>query len=161
MRPDIEDTAVGRALAERHAAWTARFPSEAAQAWGFVLGLSPDERLALLAHCAALTVNLVQTPLDRRPGALAHGETLARAAVLDMTSYWAPTAKAYLGQVTKARILEAVSEGVSADAAERIADLKKVPMAQAAEGLLAGTGWLPPLLRTARLAETAVQMAAE
>lgn len=54
----------------------------------------------------------------------------------------------YLGRVTKAHIVEAVAEGVSEDAARRIADMKKPDMAQAAEQLLAGTGWLPAVLRT-------------
>lgn len=39
---------------------------------------------------------------------------------------------------------------MSGEAAERIAGLKKPDMAQAAEQLLAGTGWLPSLLRTGR-----------
>ena len=34
------------------------------------------------------------------------------------------------------------------EAARRIADMKKPDMAQAAEQLLAGTGWLPTALRT-------------
>lgn len=54
----------------------------------------------------------------------------------------------YLGRVTKAHIVEAVTEGVAEDAAPRIADMKKPDMAQAAEQLLAGTGWLPTILRT-------------
>ncbi len=54
----------------------------------------------------------------------------------------------YLGRVTKAHIVEAVTEGVSEDAARRIADMKKPDMAQTAEQLLAGTGWLPAVLRT-------------
>jgi ParB family chromosome partitioning protein len=36
---------------------------------------------------------------------------------------------------------------VSPEAAERIAGSKKPEMAEAAEGLVAGTGWLPLLLR--------------
>jgi len=45
----------------------------------------------------------------------------------------------------------AVREGVGNGAAERIAGLKKSDMmAQAAEQLLVGTGWLPSVLRTAR-----------
>ncbi|MGY3076864.1 hypothetical protein ACVWZZ_003235 [Bradyrhizobium sp. LM6.10] len=47
-------------------------------------------------------------------------------------------------------ILEAVSEGVSGEAAERMADMKKVDMPEAAEQLLAATDWLPALLRTGR-----------
>jgi len=70
--------------------------------------------------------------------------------VLDMTAHWTPTVRAYLGRVTKAHILAAVREAVSDEAAERIASLKKTDMADAAEQLLAGTGWLPAVMRTAR-----------
>ncbi len=41
-------------------------------------------------------------------------------------------------------------EALGDEAAERIADKKKQEMAGAAEQLLAGTGWLPPVLRTER-----------
>ena len=66
----------------------------------------------------------------------------ARALALDVAKDWTPTVDSYLGRVTKAHIVEAVTEGVSEDAARRIADMKKPDMAQAAEQLLAGTGWL-------------------
>jgi ParB family chromosome partitioning protein len=72
---------------------------------------------------------------------------------LDVAKDWTPTVDSYLGRVTKAHIVEAVSEGVSEDAARRIADMKKPDMAQTAEQLLAGSGWLPPVLRTPK-AET-------
>lgn len=65
-----------------------------------------------------------------------------------MTGYWRPTARSYLGRITKARILDAVREGAGAEAAERIADMRKRDMADAAEQLLAATDWLPALLRT-------------
>lgn len=61
-----------------------------------------------------------------------------------------PTGQSYLGCVTKTHILAPVREAVGEDAAERIAGSKKPEMAQAAEQLLAGTGWLPSVLRTAR-----------
>lgn len=59
----------------------------------------------------------------------------------------------YLGRVTKARILEVVREARGTEAAERIAHLKKNDMAQAAERLLEGAGWLPEALRTANVPE--------
>jgi hypothetical protein len=55
--------------------------------------------------------------------------------------------RTYLGRITKARILEAVREGVSHEAADRMADMKKPDMAEAAEQLLAATDWLPALMR--------------
>jgi ParB family transcriptional regulator, chromosome partitioning protein len=41
-----------------------------------------------------------------------------------------------------------VREGVSAEAAANVAGMKKLAMAAAAAQRLAGTGWLPELLRT-------------
>jgi ParB family chromosome partitioning protein len=38
-----------------------------------------------------------------------------------MTSYWQPTATGYFGRVSKERIVEAVREGVSGQAADNIA----------------------------------------
>lgn len=67
-----------------------------------------------------------------------------------MTAHWTPTVRTYLGRVTKTHILAAVEDGVSADAVERIRDMKKQPMAEAAAQLLAATGWLPALMRTAQ-----------
>jgi ParB family chromosome partitioning protein len=84
---------------------------------------------------------------------MATANKLAEAVALDMTGYWRPTVRTYLGRITKARILEAVREAVSIDAADQMANMKKQGMAEAAEQLLVGTGWLPAPLRTARAAQ--------
>lgn len=146
--PGGSDSPAGRRIAERHAAWAARLPREATELWGWVAALSGSDLLDLLAHCASLTVSAIRSPMDRRPGAWAHADALGQSVGLDMGRTWTPTVASYLGRVTKARIAEAVAEAVSPEAAERIAALKKPEMAESAEGLLAGTGWLPALLRT-------------
>jgi ParB family chromosome partitioning protein len=146
----IEDTPSGKAWADRHANWARQIPRDASELWAFVAELDHDSRLALFAHCVALTVNAVRLPWDRRPRAVTTADRLAEAVSLNMTGYWRPTVRSYLGRVTKARILEAVREAVSDEAAERMADMKKLDMAEAAEQLLAATDWLPSLLRTAK-----------
>jgi ParB family transcriptional regulator, chromosome partitioning protein len=146
----IEDTPAGKAWADRHANWARQIPRDVTGLWAFVAELDPDSRMALFAHCVALTVNAVKLPWDRRPRALATADRLAKAVSLDMTGYWRPTVRSYLGRVTKARIQEAVCDGVSGEAAERMADMKKVDMAEAAEQLLSATDWLPALLRTSK-----------
>ena len=50
--------------------------------------------------------------------------------------------------MTKARILGAVREAKGDRSAEQIAHLKKGEMAEQAQELLAGSGWLPEALRT-------------
>ncbi|MBR1163950.1 ParB/RepB/Spo0J family partition protein [Bradyrhizobium elkanii] len=145
----IEDTPAGKAWSDRHANWARQMPKDVAGLWEFVAELDHDSRSSLFAHCVSLTVNAVKLPFDRRPRALAAGRRLAEAVALDMSGYWRPTVRSYLGRVTKANVLEAVREGVGGEAAERLSDMKKADMAQAAEHLLAATGWLPSLLRTA------------
>jgi ParB family transcriptional regulator, chromosome partitioning protein len=146
----IEDSPCGKAWADRHANWARQMPRDVIGLWVFLVELDHDSRMALFAHCVALTVNAVRLPWDRRPRAMATADRLAEAVSLDMTGYWRPTVRSYLGRVTKARILEAVREGVSDGAAERMADMKKFDMAEAAEQLLVPTDWLPALLRTSK-----------
>jgi ParB family transcriptional regulator, chromosome partitioning protein len=149
----IEDTPAGKAWADRHANWARQMPRDVTNLWTFVVELDHDSRMALLAHCVALTVNAVMLPWERKPRALATADRLAEAVSLDMTGYWRPTARSYLGRITKARILEAVREGVSGEAADRMADMKKPDMAEAAEQMLAATDWLPALMRTPKTAQ--------
>jgi ParB family chromosome partitioning protein len=159
----IEDGKAATRIAERHDSWGRQMPEDPAEAWGFMLELDGDSRMALFAHCVGLTVNAVHG-WERRPQAWAHADALAALIGLDMTAYWTATARSYFGRVTKARIAEAVREAVSDEAAEQIAALKKLEMAQAAEQLVAGAGWLPPLIRTASAdarSLTATTLAAE
>jgi ParB family chromosome partitioning protein len=148
----IADGEASRRIAERHESWARQMPQDEAEVWGFVLSLDSDSRASILAHCVGLTVNAVHG-WERRPSAWEHAEALATHVGLDMTAYWTPTARSYFGRVTKARIGEAVTEAVSEESAERLAGLKKPEMALAAEQAVAGSGWLPLLLRTQPAAE--------
>ena len=137
---------MGRSLEARHALWAGQLP-DAPEALLASLQALPDEgRLALFAHVVSFSVNAVQRVGTSRR-ALAHAGVLAELVDLDMTRYWTVTTGSYLSRVTKALIAEAVAEGVSPEAAARLDDLRKEDMAEAAETLLQGTGWLPPLLR--------------
>ena len=145
--PGLADTASAKAIEARHDQWAKRLPSEEDHLWDTLTGLDRESRMALLAHCAALSVNAVQEPFNRNPGRLAHADTLARAVNLDMAASWIPTVDNYLGRVPKMRILEAVREAKGEASAQLIEHLKKPDMAREAERLLAGTGWVPEPLR--------------
>jgi ParB family transcriptional regulator, chromosome partitioning protein len=146
--PGIDESVAEKQTAERHAAWVKRMPKAPEGLWTFIHGLPDSERMALLAHCVALTANALQVR-GHDPDVLAHAGALAREVALDMTAYWQPTAAGYFNRVSKDRIVEAMREAVSAQAAQNIATMKKPAMAEAAEAALKGKGWLPPPLRTA------------
>ena len=144
----LNDAPAAAALARLHEQWASHLPGRPADLWDFLLDLDADSRASLLAYCVAHTVNAVHEPWNRRTRAMAHATQLAQALRLDLTAQWIPTREAYLARVTKAHILQAVREARGEAAAQRIDHLKKADMAEEAERLLAGTGWLPALLRT-------------
>jgi ParB family chromosome partitioning protein len=150
----IEDTPAAKALADRHDRWAAQLPKSPSDLWDFVVALDYDSRMALFAHCAGLTVFAVKVPWEKKPRAWATADTIATVVGLDITGHWSPTVRSYFGRVTKDGIMSAVREAVGADAAERIAGMKKDAMAATAEQLLAGSDWLPEVMRTS----TAISM---
>ncbi|WP_234054032.1 MULTISPECIES: ParB/RepB/Spo0J family partition protein [unclassified Xanthobacter] len=147
--PGLNDSAAAEAIRTRHDAWAKALPKESADLWAALQNWDGHRQASLFAHVVSLSVNAVHEAWNRKPRTLAHADRLAEAVGLDMAAAgWRPTVDAFLGRVTKARILQAVTEAKGARAAERIAHLKKGDMAKEAETLLADTGWLPEPLRT-------------
>lgn len=153
MAPGVSDAPAGRRVADRLEAWGARLPEKAEDLWAVLAPMDRADLLDLMAVCAGVGLYAVRDSHDRRPGALAQAETLATAVGLDMTGTWSATAAGYFSRVSKARMLEAVTEAVGAEEAGRIAGMMKADMAEAAERLLEGRGWLPPVLRTEAVEE--------
>jgi ParB family chromosome partitioning protein len=147
--PGLNDTALATAFDQRHQAWADNLPKEPADLWSALTAFDADSRQALFGHCVSLSVNAMFESYNRRPRALVHADRLAEALDLDMVvAGWTPKVENYLGRVTKARILGAVREAKGDRPAQLIDHLKKGEMAEKAEALLAGSGWLPELLRT-------------
>ncbi|MFG1287892.1 ParB/RepB/Spo0J family partition protein [Xanthobacter versatilis] len=160
--PGLNDSFAAEAIRIRHERWAKALPKESAELWDTLEGWDADSRSALFAHVVSLSVNAVHEAWNRRPRALAHADRLAEAIALDMAALgWRPTVDTFLGRVTKARILQAVSEAKGQHTAGLINHLKKGDMATQAETLLAETGWLPEPLRTPGYAETNGTLASE
>ncbi|MFA6031387.1 MAG: ParB/RepB/Spo0J family partition protein [Myxococcota bacterium] len=154
----LKDSPAAKAVDERHAAWKGDIPLGDDQTlWIWLDSLDEVSRQTLLAHCVSYGINALferpnpygsgisQQGLDQR---LREADRLSRATGLDMVAAgWRPTVDNYLGRVTKSRILEAVRQGASDQAAQLIDHLKKGDMAKEAERLLADSGWLPEPLR--------------
>jgi ParB family chromosome partitioning protein len=145
--PGIDESPAERQIAERHESWAKRLPQEPEALWTFIQGLADSERLELLAHCVSLTANAIHAPRRCDEASEAHAAALAHEISLDMTAYWQPTPASYFNRVSKERIVQAVREAVSEQAADNITRMKKQAMAEAAEAALAGKGWLPSILR--------------
>jgi ParB family chromosome partitioning protein len=97
-----------------------------------------EELIQLLALCTAPAVDVV-TP---RATASQPGAELAQALGLDMAAWWKPTADSYFLHVPKAAILDAVAQ-FAPNEVQRLSKLKKAEIAQEAERLAEGSGWMP------------------
>jgi ParB family transcriptional regulator, chromosome partitioning protein len=146
--PGLTDFPASTAIAARHRAWEEALPDKPEELWAALQSLDAENREALFAHCAGLTINAVHEPHMRVSQKRRHALQLAEALKLDMTQAgWVTRADNYLSRVTKSMIVAAVSEAKGETTAELLADLKKKEMAIEAERLLNGTGWLPEPLR--------------
>lgn len=152
---DSEDGLAHHELADEHATWLARVPSDPADLWSWCRAESPTILLDLLAFVSALSLNAVQTRIDS-PGnlRLQHAEMLADALDLDMTVWWRPSEKGFCKRVPKAVLAEALKEAGREDLDGRIRSLRKPEAAQVAATILAEAAWLPkPLFRQSSQAE--------
>jgi ParB family chromosome partitioning protein len=147
--PGLADTASAQNVDSRHQAWAAQLPKAPEDLWAALQDFDADSREALFAHCVGLTINAVSETYNRRPKAIGHADQLAADVELDMAAAgWTATVATFLGRVPKARIRACVCEALGEAAAERLADLKKDAMAEQAQTMLEGSGWLPEPLRT-------------
>jgi ParB family chromosome partitioning protein len=145
----IEDTTARGQLAAATKAMRKRLPKDADKLWGWLIGQDQKALLAILAVCAGHTVDAVEKKRGsfEAPASMEHAGLLAEALKLDMAAYWQPSAAGYFGRVSKQQTLDAVAEGVTRQAADNLAKLKKDALVKEAEKVLAGTGWLPAILR--------------
>ncbi|WP_430448606.1 ParB/RepB/Spo0J family partition protein [Rhodophyticola sp.] len=164
---DLADSSSSKAIEARHEAWQADIPADDQARWDWIDALDHASRSALLAHCVSFGINALHEKVDRYGAGLSQAglerrlgqaNRIAGAVKLDMIDAgWKPTVDNYLGRVTKARIVEAVREGVGEQTAQLIDHLKKGDMAKEAERLLADSDWLPEPLRSGEIDDPAAE----
>lgn len=142
----IEEGAAEKAQAEATKAATKGMPKNPDKLWAWLIDRTDKELMAILAVCAACTVDAVVKG-GGEPDA--HSVQLAEALKLDMADYWQPTADSYFGRVSSAQIIAAVTEACGKAEAAPLAGMKKSELAANAEKKLKDRGWLPAILRKA------------
>lgn len=145
--PGIADSPARQFLDAAEGEWRSRLPREHGALWGWLQAQDVPTLLSLLAVCVARAANAGGHNWTTPEGGQCIAAQIASAAGLDMRTCWSATKDSYLGRVPKALVVVAVREGAGTSAAEQIAGRKKEVMVADAEQLLAGTGWLPAVLR--------------
>ncbi len=140
---DIEVSAAWAKLQAERAAWAERLPENLDEIFPWLLTQEWATVLQLLTFVVAVTVTGIYGTEPKQQS----NDALASALGLDMSKWWTATGASYFNHVSKARILDVVTEAVNANAASPLAALKKDGVVTGAEQTLAETGWLPAVLR--------------
>lgn len=145
--PGIEESLAGERTDRQRQAWMNSLP-EAEGFWDWLREQPQERKCELLAFCAAQSLMAVRLKADiPKHAADIHADLVHTATGLDMAQWWQPTRRSYLGQVSRTRILEAVREACGLQTSSTLDREKRDAMIDRAERKLAGTGWLPALLR--------------
>ncbi len=129
--------------------WGERIPGDPETFWAWCLEQHRDILLELLAFCAACSVNAVRHKTDRPDcDRLVHADVLAQSVALDMKAWFTPDAGNYFSRISKAGIIQALQEAKGTPPAPAWHGMKKSELATLAQREIAGSGWLPELLRS-------------
>jgi ParB family chromosome partitioning protein len=143
----VDGTKAFDAMTSAAESWGDRIPGTPDALWDWCLAQDQQVLLDLLAFCMARTVNAARMKKDAADDhRFQHADRLAATLKLDMTAWFTPGAENYFAKISKSGILEALREA-KGDIAPAWNTAKKADLAAIAERQLAGSGWLPALLR--------------
>ena len=149
LKNESDEIASGSIALEKfgqvHMPWEDRLPTKPKDLFAWLLEQEQTVVLDLLAYCTAYSLNTVQGDETAHEPAMQIG----KAVDLDMADWWKPTRTSYFSQVSKHHIISIVASEISAEVAKPLADMKKIPLAEAAEQSMRDTRWLPTILQIA------------
>lgn len=128
-------------------AWADHLPGDSALLFAALQATDLPELLDLLARCVARSYSVIAQEPKRSGRGFDPASGIEAALQVDMADWWTPTPARYLNHVSKAKMIEAVTEAKSTEAARPIEKMKKPEAIAAAAALLEGSGWLPRTLR--------------
>lgn len=139
---DIESSVAFTQIEADRLKWAKLLPKNVEDLLPWLLKQDTDVMASLFAFCVAATLDSVSATDSIHPI-----NALADVMQIDMAYYWKPTQQSYLNHVSKARIIDVVTEAVSLESAAELQGMKKGDAAAAAELRIAEAGWLPEVLR--------------
>ena len=151
---DISDSEAApkqEAFKQIGAALTDSLPKDPLELWDALTALPADDLDRILAYAVARSVSVTEA----HEGLTAK---LLSAVSFDMAQHFAPTADNYFGRVSKELIVAALEDAGKLEnetEKEGLLGMKKGALAALAEQRMAGSGWVPSLIRTPEAAPAA------
>ena len=143
---EFDATPAANTLAQAEG-WADHLPGDSDSLFAALQATALPDLLDLLARCVARSYSVIAQEPKRSARGFDPAGGIEAALQVDMAEWWSPTPARYLNHVSKAKMIEAVTEARNAEAARPIEKMKKPEAIAAAAALLEGSGWLPSTLR--------------
>jgi ParB family chromosome partitioning protein len=144
---EYDETPAAQTIAQAEAVFD-RLPGDPARLFDHLQGLGLADLLEVLALFVGRAYSVqCGTPVREVRRGFDPAQAIERVLGVDMADWWSPTPERYLRHVSKAKVVEAVTEACGAPAAQTLAKLKKDEAVKAAAALLEGKRWVPSTLR--------------
>jgi ParB family chromosome partitioning protein len=156
---EFKESPAAVALNDAMEQWGERVPGSASVAmYRWLLAQDTATLLDLLAFCAANGLDAMHA---RERTQYDMSDALAESLSLDMADWWTPTPGKFLTSVSKAQLIEAVTEAESAEVARPMEKMTKADAVTYADAKLQGKRWLPAALKRKEFDATAAAAVAE
>lgn len=142
---DVAQSKAVDAMAVMKREWEDLLPTDGDSLFAWLMVQEQPLIIKLLAFCTACSVTTIQGSENKNKSAV----QLVEAVKLDMADWWEPTKDTYFAQVSKQHTIAIVASQTSPEIAKPLAELKKIPLIEAAEQQMRGKRWLPSILQTA------------
>jgi ParB family chromosome partitioning protein len=151
---EYDETPAAQTIAQAEVVFD-QLPGDAARLFDHLQSMDVTDLLDVLALYVARAYSVVSgDPLRNARRGFDPAQGIERVLGVDMADWWRPTPARYLRHVSKARMVEAVTEACGAQAARPLEKMKKDEAVKAAALLLQGKRWLPSTLRPYPAANT-------
>ncbi|MDM0036830.1 ParB/RepB/Spo0J family partition protein [Variovorax sp. J22P271] len=153
LADEFDSSMAAQTLDSAQTMWGVRLPGEPAALFRHLMNMDMQSLNELLALQVARSYDVITEDVSGNSQRFAAGAAVEAALGLKMTDWWAPDAGRYLSHVSKAKMMEAVTEACGAEDARPLEKMKKAEAVAAAAAKLEGTGWLPAALRAQKVVE--------
>jgi ParB family chromosome partitioning protein len=144
---EYDETPAAQTIAQTEAVFD-KLPGDAARLFDHLQSMDVTDLLDVLALFVARAYSVVSgDPVREARRGFDPVQEIERVLGIDMADWWVPTPERYLRHVSKAKMIEAVTEACGVQAARPLETMKKDEAVKAAAPLLDGKRWLPSTLR--------------
>ncbi|MHC2315201.1 ParB family chromosome partitioning protein [Bradyrhizobium diazoefficiens] len=145
--PTPEECSAQKGMTDKQSAWQKKLPKDDEKLLDWCIKQDDETLTSLIVFCTAMSLSTITSKYgyDRTE----QTQQLAKVLNFNMADHWQPTAAGFVSRMKKGQMVQALKDVNLPDVAFNVEKMKRDAAVKATATALAGTGWLPAMLRPA------------